>query len=136
MLTIVKEKGPMTHQDRIRRSLQKAERKDLHCLHGTGWGKRHTLAWEKGVHGDFNTSALPMMIRGWAKYADDHSAVFGSTIGEDYVLGDEWETIGRAIRGLLNGELGGLDGGTVDGLICEMLEAEGFDPDVGGRKKG
>lgn len=46
-------------------------------------------------------------------------------IGEDYVLGPEWATIGRALLALLNGETGRLDCGTLDGIIRDTLRAEG-----------
>jgi hypothetical protein len=71
-------------------------------------------------------SAIRAMLEGWAKYADTHRDRFESSIGEDGPLGPEWETIGRAFLALLNGELGGWDGGSLDHNIRERLKAEGF----------
>jgi hypothetical protein len=72
--------------------------------------------------------AMSLMVRGWAKYADAHRARFETGIGDDYVLGPEWSAIGFALIGLLNGELGGFDGGTLDAFLRDSLAAEGFDP--------
>jgi hypothetical protein len=81
--------------------------------------------------------ALPMghempiveLFKGWLKYADFHRHKFESGIGEDGVLGPAWANIGASLRALLNGVCGRLDCGTLDGIICRVLEAEGFDPD-------
>lgn len=61
--------------------------------------------------------AFTQMINGLKLYAQAHQAEYDSPIGEDYVLGDEWETIARGIIGLLNGETGKLDPGEIDGTI-------------------
>jgi len=91
-----------------------------------GYWKRHERAVflpsgpEKGIVN---------LLRGWLSYADQHKASHESSIGEDGFLGDYWASIGASIRGLLNGEIGRLDGGALDSLICNILEAEGFNPD-------
>jgi len=69
------------------------------------------------------------MLRGWLTYADRHQARYHSGIGADGVLGDEWAALGHAILGLLNGETGRLDCGTLDALIRGTLVAEGFGSD-------
>lgn len=69
---------------------------------------------------------LVMMLRGWVQYAGKHKNRYGSGIGEDGVLGAEWEEIGRGLLGLLNGETDGLDCGSIDGNIRDALKAEGF----------
>jgi hypothetical protein len=69
------------------------------------------------------------MLHAWLLYADSHQERYGSGIGQDGVLGPEWAAIGRALRGLLNGECGRLDCGTVDGIILDTLKAEGFGED-------
>lgn len=66
------------------------------------------------------------MLKGWLEYADTHANRNEGSIGEDYVLGPEWETIGRSLVSLLNGETGRLDCGTLDSLIRSSLVAEGF----------
>jgi hypothetical protein len=69
------------------------------------------------------------LLNGWLEYADSHSRRFETGIGEDYVLGPQWAAIGSALLSLLNGELGRLDGGSLDSLIRDTLAAEGFDAD-------
>ena len=71
-------------------------------------------------------AAIVGMVKVWLVYADGHRARYESGIGEDYVLGPEWESIGRSLIGLLNGETGRLDCGTLDGCIRASLVAEGF----------
>ncbi len=107
------------HGELVRLSLEKV--RDL----GTGpssqsWARRHHGHWQlKGP--------IPSMILACADYADTHEKRYESRVGDDGVLGTEWESIVRSVRGLLNGELNGLDGGTLDSLLCRMLEAEGFE---------
>ncbi len=87
---------------------------------GQRWARLHAR--------DFDlTHPIVRLITAAADYADTHEKRFGSSIGHDYVLGKDWKRIVIAIRGLLNGELNGLDGGTLDSLLCKMLEAEGFE---------
>lgn len=88
------------------------------------WQGRHRLA----VHAprDGEERSIVWMLRAWLQYADSHRNRFESGIGEDYILGPKWETIGRGILGLLNGETGRLDCGTLDGCIRSALVAEGF----------
>jgi hypothetical protein len=69
------------------------------------------------------------MIRGWSEYADAHGQRYKSPIGEDAVLGEHWAQVGAGLRGLLNGELGRLDGATIDGMLCDALLTQDFDPD-------
>lgn len=70
---------------------------------------------------------LASMILSLARYADDHETRFESSIGEDGFLGPAWESMVRNVLTLLNGELNGLDGGTLDKLLRDMLTNEGFD---------
>lgn len=69
-------------------------------------------------------------IGAWIDYARDHQIRFGSNIGEDYVLGDAWARWGFALRELLNGELAGMDAGTLDSILADNLQEQGFDPDT------
>lgn len=91
----------------------------------SGWQVRHRNAW----HSPFGSPERPVrdMIVGWLMYADQHRERFGSTIGEDGVLGADWAAIGSGLLGLLNGETGRFDCGTLDAIIGNALEAEGFD---------
>jgi hypothetical protein len=91
------------------------------------WHGRHMTAITAPVG---HERPIVNLIKAWTDYADQHAHRFESGIGKDYVLGAEWEVIGSALLGLLNGELGRLDGGTLDGFIRNTLKAEGFDPDT------
>lgn len=71
--------------------------------------------------------ALVALYKGWRMYAEAHEKRFESKIGEDYVLGPEWQKIGEALRRLLNGETGNLDCGTVDSSILDTMKANGID---------
>lgn len=66
------------------------------------------------------------LLRAWREYQTAHAKRYETGIGNDYVLGVEWENIGRAIIRLLNGETGRLDCGTLDGDIRRILADEGF----------
>lgn len=107
-------KGTMTHNEAI--NLINDSCKDSRFMerrwHYDNWRIDHPLV---------------MLIRGVSHYADQHARRYESPIGEDGVLGQEWATAVRAVRGLLNGELGGLDGGTLDKMLCGMLRQEGFE---------
>ena len=71
--------------------------------------------------------AFVELLSGWLRYADAHQAAYESGIGADYILGPAWTQIGNALVTLLNGDLGRLDGGTLDGLLRCTLTAEEFD---------
>ena len=97
------------------------------------WKLRHANAWLNPKDAE---TPIVTMIKGWLAYADHHQAAYESTIGDDYVLGDEWATIGFALRGLLNGDLGRLDGGSLDSLLCNNLTTEGWNCDTQERVNG
>lgn len=94
---------------------------------GSGWVRRHleALRFPEGPE-----VPIVAMLRGWIDYANGHAKRYECGIGEDGVLGDEWEAIGKGLLGLLNGETGRLDCGSLDGLIRRTLTAEGFDADL------
>jgi hypothetical protein len=71
-------------------------------------------------------AAIVGMLNAWLEYEITQTTRYQSEIGADYVLGPAWEAMGHAIRGLLNGETGRLDCGTIDGIICNRLRAQGF----------
>jgi hypothetical protein len=89
-----------------------------------GWQERHRDAVSLPYGCE---RPIVMLVNGWTEYANQHSKRYETGIGQDYVLGKEWQSVGLALLGLLNGELGRLDGGTLDGFIRDTLEAEGFD---------
>jgi hypothetical protein len=70
---------------------------------------------------------LVRMVEQWLRYADAHQKEHESPIGEDFVLGQYWEDIGDALRGLLNGQSGRLDCGTLDAVILDSMQAVGID---------
>ncbi len=61
------------------------------------------------------------MLVGWLAYARVHQDRHENAVGNDGFLGDHWEALGRAILGLLNGETGRLDCGTLDKLIRHTM---------------
>lgn len=91
----------------------------------TGWSLRHFEAvltpsclFERAIVG---------MLGGWLLYADAHYKAYSTPIGDDGVLGLEWAAIGAGLLGLLNGHLGRLDGGTLDSILRDTLQANGRD---------
>lgn len=109
-----------THADRIENMLKSVATKRFQ---ENAWGARHCAAWREPQPVE---AGMVRMIEGAAAYADHHARRFGSKIGDDGVLGPHWAGIVRDLLGLLNGELGRLDGGTCDGLLRSMLTAEGI----------
>lgn len=70
------------------------------------------------------------MCSDWAEYGLEHHERYESRLADDYVLGPAWAKIGEGLLALLNGDLGRLDGGSLDGMIRMALQAQGFDPDT------
>lgn len=93
----------------------------------TGWAKEHECA----VYHPREDSerAIVELFTGRLRYADAHRRRYESGIGCDGVLGEEWAAIGKSLIGLLNGECGRLDCGTLDSLARNVLHSEGFDPE-------
>ena len=73
-------------------------------------------------------SAIVNLYRAMAEYADAHRKQYELTISEDRYIGDAWHQIGRGLIGLLNGETGRLDCGTLDSQIRAFL-GEGGSPE-------
>lgn len=94
----------------------------------TGWSQRHLSAMTL-PRAPFER-AFVSLLGGWLLYADAHRNAYESVLGEDGVLGPCWESIGRGLRGLLNGELDRLDGGTLDTILCETLQANGIEEEA------
>lgn len=69
--------------------------------------------------------AIVRALDAWFDYASGHKRRYGFPIGEDHILGPHWRAWGLALRGLLNGETGRLDCGTLDAFILANLEANG-----------
>jgi len=66
------------------------------------------------------------MIQDWGTYADDFMDEYDVGV-LDGVLGPEWEAIGQALRGLLNGKIL-VDAGTADACIVRIFQNEGLEP--------
>ena len=86
------------------------------------WATAHLLAWRGPGE---NEGPLRDMIQGWVMYAHRHQARYGSLVGDDGVLGPEWASIGNALRGLLNGETGRFNCGTLDRLLLDVATDNG-----------
>ena len=87
----------------------------------TGWQDNHLAALRRPR--GFEVPIITM-LEGWAKYADQVRIEYGG--GLDQVLGSRWADLGRAIHGLLDGETGRLDCGTLSSFIHGALESQGF----------
>jgi hypothetical protein len=59
-------------------------------------------------------------------YERNHVTRYDSAIANDYALGAAWLEIAKSARTLLNGELGRLDAGTLDGILLDMIVTAGF----------
>jgi hypothetical protein len=88
-----------------------------------GWQDRHNAAVSMPKAG--LERAVVTMLTGWLEYAYAHQETYESPIGQDYVLGPEWQRIGDAIHGLLDGDCGRLDCGTLSALIYEAMRGQG-----------
>ena len=86
------------------------------------WERRHNLA----MRYPRPEEAVGTLLKAWKVYALNHLKTYATKIGNDYVLGPPWAAIGESLRTLLNGELGGLDAGTLDRDIIHTLENHGF----------
>lgn len=99
-----------------------------------GWQDYHVRAVRYSYTPPADDRVEAQMIRAigaWCDYAAAHARTYGSKIGDDYVLGPAWARWGFALRDLLIGDLGRLDGGTLDTIIHDNLKEQGFDPDLG-----
>jgi hypothetical protein len=100
---------------------------------GEDWGERHQTAFLQASR--LNVALRPAqafevalgdMLRALAAYADAHKARYESEIGTDGVLGQEWLAMASAFLGLLNGESGRFDCGTLDGCVRALALRVGF----------
>ncbi len=100
------------------------------CEESASKGRRNSAETVLGysTSGEFD-SAIGLMLRALAAYADDHLKRFESPIADDYILGADWRRSLSAVRALLNGDTGRLDCGDVDRAILAMFKAAGFEGD-------
>lgn len=87
------------------------------------WKARHLAAIRNPI--GFELPIVSLLI-GWCTYAYTHAKEYETEIGADYVLGPQWRDVGLALRGLLNGQLGRLDAGTIDSIIVTNLTVQGY----------
>ncbi len=90
---------------------------------GDDWKRMHDNAWSYPVAG-FERGIRDMVL-GWEAYATQHGHRYESLIGDDGVLGPEWAAIGGALIGLLNGNCGRFDCGTLDARIRNFAATHG-----------
>ena len=88
------------------------------------WSDRHLCAVQRP--GSLFEQALVDRLRGWLLYADAHQTIYRSNIGDEDVLRYCWVQIGEGLRGVLTGDHGRLDGGTVHRLLCQTLTEAGL----------
>lgn len=87
----------------------------------SGWRTRHRSALHSRRYN------IVIMLEGWCKYATEHQNRLGTSISEDYVLGPQWARLGKALHGLLDGETGDLNCGTLSTIIHDNIAEAGFD---------
>lgn len=92
----------------------------------TGWQTRHRLAWRLPTGPE---RPIVAMFQAIADYGDTHELRFASTIGDDGFLGPLWFDMVKSLRGMLNGDCGRLDCGTLDRILCRFAESQGFNID-------
>jgi hypothetical protein len=88
------------------------------------WVERHLSALE---HPTPQEAAIIEMARG----IDSYISVWYGVSGRDYVLGESLAQMIEGWRGLLNGDLGRLDAGTLDAWACRAASRIGWDLDSG-----
>jgi hypothetical protein len=99
------------------------------------WMRRHMMAWELSDAGE-STGKMKLeatvrdLVIAWARHGEAHRIVHGTNIGEDQYLGFAWKAQAQALLMMLNGELGRLDGGTLDKIIRAVAETCGVDLEV------
>ena len=89
------------------------------------WGARHAAVLS-GANSRDKGASVAEMVRGLSAYVE-MQADNGWKIAEDYVLGQFVLDIALALKGLLDGEIGGLDGGETWRLLDTILRNAGFE---------
>lgn len=93
-----------------------------------GWKVRHAAAVRNPRSEE---GPLIVSIQSWIDMALYHHDRYGSPIGRDSYACHPWAAIGTSLRALLNMSWGSrLDMGTLDAILVETLEAEGYDVDM------
>ena len=91
------------------------------------WAERHNAAVRRPRASEAGIlkacEALRILATSYAEDNDD-------PIGNDGVLGPCWADMARGVLGLLNGDCGRLDCGTVDSYIRDLYTRHGFDGEL------
>lgn len=88
---------------------------------------RHALEHRHPKHSHRRPGeAVARMITGWADYAAAIRADYEASVGDDGIIGDNWAAIGLALVALLDGDIGGFDGGSLCANIRDLLDQEGY----------
>lgn len=113
----------MKRTNSLRVMVEEINAKQLRAHRGIPWADRHVRLWEvPGCGGN----PLKDMICGLASYCDQHYSLFDSPIGDDSMLSKSILHILKGLRGLLDGELGQFDAGTLDYTLCELAKKVGI----------
>lgn len=85
-----------------------------------------TTGW-KGRHMRYSKShPVAVMISALDQYQRVHFERYEAKLADDGFLGPAFLDALRGVRALLNGEIGGLDGGTCDAAILAIHKEAGF----------
>ena len=91
------------------------------------WAERHNAAVRRPRASEAGIlkacEALRIIVTSYSEDYDD-------PIGNDGVLGPCWVDMARGVLGLLNGECGRLDCGTVDHYIRNLYSRQGFEGEL------
>lgn len=94
-------------------------------MDGNDRAKRRALRLERARR-MWVGSAVSLMIDAWVMYGRAHHALYAVHISADGVLGPHWEDIGKALRGLLDAELGANDAIDLNKRIGDAFERCGY----------
>ncbi len=75
---------------------------------------------------DRHGAAYRKMLEGWAQYAEAYRQRYEEPIGNDHTVGGWWADVGRTLKRMLDGEVGGFDCGSLNANIGDLLRSEGF----------
>ena len=125
--------------DTIAKMARKAALRHGRTKGGNGWAEEHASCVRAAHRGadsadgrNVRAYSLIRMIDAWEAYAEAHKADDDQDlggIGNDGYVGPLWQEIGKALIGLLSGEIGRLDAGTMDKVIRQVFQDHGLDED-------
>jgi hypothetical protein len=89
------------------------------------WVSRHNEALATPTS---NERSILSLIDAAADYAATYAVTYGQPIGNDGYAGPAWLDVCAGIRSLFSMDLGRLDGGTIDKVMCANIEEAELDP--------